>query len=123
MTATTFVTDAGVLIPAVSVEQMREVDRIAIDEVGSNLFQMMENAGRSLTHTVLETLGPSWSSHSDHRPGRNGRKWWGRDLCRPPSRQPGCACDRGRIGSDSVDWSVRTATWHPPGNQFHDCDR
>lgn len=57
MTASTFVTDAGVPVPAVTAEQMREVDRVAIEEVGPNLYQMMENAGRSLALTVLDTMG------------------------------------------------------------------
>lgn len=57
MTASTFVTDAGVLVPAVTAEQMREVDRVAIEEVGPNLYQMMENAGRSLALTVLDVMG------------------------------------------------------------------
>ncbi|MFW2387463.1 MAG: NAD(P)H-hydrate epimerase [Polyangiales bacterium] len=55
-----FVTDTGVNVPAISTEQMREVDRVAIEEVGPNLYQMMENAGRNLAVTVLETLGPDW---------------------------------------------------------------
>ena len=43
-----FVTLNGRSIPAVSAAQMREVDRIAVEELGPNLFQMMENAGRNL---------------------------------------------------------------------------
>ena len=39
-----FVTDHGVQVPAVTAEQMREIDRIAVEEAGPNLFQMMENA-------------------------------------------------------------------------------
>ena len=34
--------------PAVTAQQMREVDRVAVEEMGPNLHQMMENAGRSL---------------------------------------------------------------------------
>jgi NAD(P)H-hydrate epimerase len=62
MTTETFVTDAGVTVPAVTTDQMREVDRVAIEEVGPNLHQMMENAGRNLALTVLETLGANWTS-------------------------------------------------------------
>jgi NAD(P)H-hydrate epimerase len=62
MTTETFVTDAGVTVPAVTTDQMREVDRVAIEEVGPNLYQMMENAGRNLALTVLETLGANWTS-------------------------------------------------------------
>ncbi len=37
---TRFVTDAGVEVPAVTEAQMRELDRIAVEETGPNLFQM-----------------------------------------------------------------------------------
>lgn len=38
-------------VTSVSVDQMREVDRLMIEEAGISLVQMMENAGRSLaTH-------------------------------------------------------------------------
>ncbi len=39
---------------------MREIDRIAIEETGPNLFQMMENAGRDLAELILERLGSRW---------------------------------------------------------------
>ncbi len=35
-------------LPWVSVEQMREVDRVMVDELGISLVRMMENAGRNL---------------------------------------------------------------------------
>ena len=62
MTASAFITDLGVRVPAITTEQMREVDRVAIDEVGPNLFQMMENAGRGLAELALERLGAAWAS-------------------------------------------------------------
>jgi NAD(P)H-hydrate epimerase len=43
-------------VPAVTAEQMREVDRIAMEEFGLGILQMMENAGRSLAENVLEML-------------------------------------------------------------------
>ena len=52
-----FVSESGLVVPAVTTEQMREVDRVAIEEVGPNLYQMMENAGRSLASLCMETLG------------------------------------------------------------------
>ena len=55
-----FETDTGIPVPAVTTEQMREIDRIAIEETGPNLYQMMENAGRSLATLALDTLGPHW---------------------------------------------------------------
>ena len=62
MTAEWFVTDAGARVPAITAEQMREVDRIAIEELGPNLYQMMENAGRSLATMILERFGHGLAS-------------------------------------------------------------
>ena len=45
-------TDATV--PYVSADQMREVDRLAVDEFGITLLQMMENAGRALARLGRE---------------------------------------------------------------------
>jgi NAD(P)H-hydrate epimerase len=52
-----FQTVDGILVPAVTAAQMREVDRVAVEETGPNLFQMMENAGRSLADVAIEMLG------------------------------------------------------------------
>jgi len=60
MTSTTFWTPSGVEIPAVTTDQMREIDRIAMEETGPNLFQMMENAGRNLAEMAIECLGSNW---------------------------------------------------------------
>ncbi len=66
MTVTTnnlrFFTDTGVEVPAVTAEQMREVDRIASEETGPNLFQMMENAGRNLALLAMAVLGEKWTA-------------------------------------------------------------
>ena len=55
-----FVTTHGVEVPAVNAAQMREVDRIAMEETGPNLFQMMENAGRNLARLAIDVLGDRW---------------------------------------------------------------
>src|SRR5215813_967283 len=55
--STVFETDQGILVPAVTAEEMREVDRVAVEETGPNLYQMMENAGRNLAALALEILG------------------------------------------------------------------
>jgi NAD(P)H-hydrate epimerase len=55
-----FRTEKGIVVPAVTAEQMREIDRIAIEETGPNLFQMMENAGRSLATLTIDLLGTDW---------------------------------------------------------------
>jgi NAD(P)H-hydrate epimerase len=52
-----FWTQDGVLVPAVTAEQMREVDRIAVEEFGLGILQMMENAGRNLALNVIDMLG------------------------------------------------------------------
>ncbi len=52
-----FHTDTGIEVPAVTADQMREVDRIAIEKTGPNLFQMMENAGRILALTARDMCG------------------------------------------------------------------
>ena len=52
-----FRTDRGIFVPAITTEQMREIDRIAIEETGPNLYQMMENAGRNLATVALEMVG------------------------------------------------------------------
>lgn len=57
-----FKTEEGIEVPAVTTEQMIEIDRIAIEETGPNLFQMMENAGRNLTELTIQTLGDKWKS-------------------------------------------------------------
>lgn len=44
-------------IPAVSVDQMREIDRLMEKKYGIELIQMMENAGRNLAHLVRKLLG------------------------------------------------------------------
>ena len=55
-----FWTPSGVAVPAVTTDQMREIDRIAIEDTGPNLFQMMENAARNLSEMALECLGTNW---------------------------------------------------------------
>ena len=52
-----FQTDSGIFVPAVTTDQMREVDRIAMEETGPNLYQMMENAGRTLAQVPTRVLG------------------------------------------------------------------
>lgn len=57
-----FQTDTGMEVPAITTDQMREVDRVAVEETGPNLYQMMENAGRNLAELSLEHLGDRWRS-------------------------------------------------------------
>ncbi|GAA1221845.1 NAD(P)H-hydrate epimerase [Rhodoglobus aureus] len=62
MTVDTFRTLTGLVVPAITTEQMREVDRVAVEEVGPNLYQMMEKAGRSLAALCVGLLGDRWPS-------------------------------------------------------------
>ena len=51
-----FTTVEGITVPSVTTEQMIEIDRIAIEETGPNLYQMMENAGRNLALTIIDKI-------------------------------------------------------------------
>jgi NAD(P)H-hydrate epimerase len=44
-------------MPSVSVAQMREIDRLMVEELGITLEQMMENAGRALAELARRALG------------------------------------------------------------------
>lgn len=56
---TAFATADGRRIPGVTADEMRAVDRTAVDEVGLGLLQMMENAGRNLAAEVIERFSLS----------------------------------------------------------------
>lgn len=55
-----FIAETGVHVPAVTAEQMRELDRIAIQDTGPNLLQMMENAGRNMALLAMELMASHW---------------------------------------------------------------
>ena len=46
-------------IPALTMEQMREVDRIMIEEMRIDLVQMMENAGHNLADLAITQFDAS----------------------------------------------------------------
>jgi NAD(P)H-hydrate epimerase len=52
-------TKDGIEVPAVTADQMREVDRIAMEEFDLGILQMMENAGRNLAECARQMLGDS----------------------------------------------------------------
>lgn len=52
-----FYTNGGKQIPALTTEQMREVDRIAVEDFELGILQMMENAGRNLAQHAVTYLG------------------------------------------------------------------
>ena len=45
-------------LPDITVEQMRQVDRIMVDELHITLLQMMENAGRNLAELAIRHFTP-----------------------------------------------------------------
>ncbi len=53
---TSFVTEGGVFLPGLTEHQMREVDRIAVEDFGLCVLQMMENAGRNLALHAMESV-------------------------------------------------------------------
>ena len=56
-----FWTVDGRAVPAVTVDEMREVDRVAVEETGPSLLQMMEHAGLELALAALDMLGERWA--------------------------------------------------------------
>lgn len=46
-------------IPAVTAGQMREVDRLLVEEYGLDLVRMMENAGRALAQVAIARFAPT----------------------------------------------------------------
>jgi len=59
MTTEWFHTPARTPVPAVTAETIRRVDRVAVEEIGIELLQMMENAGRTLATHVFDVGGDS----------------------------------------------------------------
>lgn len=53
-----FQTAGGRPVTAVTSDEMREVDRVAVDATGLELLQMMENAGRNLANAIKKRLHP-----------------------------------------------------------------
>jgi hypothetical protein len=53
-----FNTNTGLLVPAVTAGQMREIDRIAVDEFDLQILQMKENAERNLCEDDTESQQP-----------------------------------------------------------------
>jgi NAD(P)H-hydrate epimerase len=51
-----FQTDDGINIPAVDEDEMREIDRITVEQYRLGILQMMENAGRTLAQLAMQQL-------------------------------------------------------------------
>ena len=54
----TFRTPEGSRVPALTADQMREVDRVMTKELRIELTQMMENAGRGLAELAIRRFAP-----------------------------------------------------------------
>lgn len=54
MSRTSFRTSTGTAVTAVTANEMRDVDRVAVEDVGVQVLQMMENAGRILAWHVRD---------------------------------------------------------------------
>jgi NAD(P)H-hydrate epimerase len=110
-----FRTVDGIELPAVTAEEMRDVDRVAMDEFGLGVLQMMENAGRSLAMHAMEMLSES-AGRVAVLAGSGGNGGGG--LCcarhlrnhgvgvdlvldRPPSRLAGAAAEQFRVLAES----------------------
>ncbi|TET97605.1 MAG: NAD(P)H-hydrate epimerase [Anaerolineales bacterium] len=52
-----FFSEDGKGIPSVTEDEMREVDRIAVQDFQLSVLQMMENAGRNLASHVIDVFG------------------------------------------------------------------
>ncbi len=52
-----FHTPNGLRVPAVTADEMRQIDRIAVEDFTLGILQMMENAGRALAENAFAMLG------------------------------------------------------------------
>jgi len=77
MAQTPFRTERGQRVPAVTADQMRRVDDVAVSETGPQLLQMMENAGRNLARNAMAARPGLRSVTVLAGPGGNG----GGGLC------------------------------------------
>ena len=75
-------------LPALSTDQMREVDRLMVEEFGISLLQMMENAGRNLADLAGAWLGGQVSGLAGAGAGGPGRQWRRGPGRGQASRQP-----------------------------------
>jgi len=71
-------------LPALTTEQMREVDRVMVEDLHIELVQMMENAGRGLAELAIDRFSPG-SVTVLAGPGGNGG---GGPVGGAPSGQP-----------------------------------
>ena len=119
MTRNAFRTRAGAEVTAITAAGMRSVDRVAVEDVGLRLLQMMENAGRALSWHVRDVRDGASAVVVAGNGGNGGggltcaRHLANRDvsvkvvLDRPPEKLDGAAAHQCRI-LDAM--GVRVAT-------------
>lgn len=128
MVGEAFQTATGIDVPAVSANEMRRVDRVAVEDVGLELLQMMENAGRGLAWHVRD-LGDDRAIVVAGDGGNGGgglacaRHLANRDvsvrvvLDRPPEELTGAAAHQHRIvGEMAVPVSTGVEALSQPGD-------
>lgn len=98
MASDSFRTASGRDVTAVTAEEMRAVDRVAVEEVGLALLQMMENAGRALAWHVRDVRTDARDAVVVAGSGGNGGG--------------GMACARHLVNRGM---SVQVVTVSPPG--------
>src|SRR6516164_5495583 len=105
---------SGMEVPAITAEQMREVDRVAMQETGPNLFQMMENAGRNLAALSMELLGNGWQQASYLVLAGSGGNGGGAsvqpDISPMTARVSLCLADPEHLGEESPPSSTRCSS-------------
>ena len=76
-------------VPHLTAAQMREVDRLMIQEYGIKLLEMMENAGRNLAHVARDRFLGKCAGQVHCRRGRERWQWWRRAGSCSPARELG----------------------------------
>ena len=115
-----FQTENGLVIPAVTAEQMREIDFIAMEDLSLGILQMMENAGRNLAQNVMDMLGadePGRGSEIAVLAGAGGNGGGG-ICCARPARRAGTESRCRAFGANQRGWDrvqVDRIPVGPPG--------
>jgi NAD(P)H-hydrate epimerase len=128
MQTNSFHTPTGQPVTAVTADEMRDVDRIAVEDVGLQILQMMENAGRILAwHARDVRKGMVVVVAGNGGNGGGGlactRHLANRDLpvCvvldRPPAELDGAAAHQYRI-LDAMGVSITTGTESLPDDEM-----
>jgi NAD(P)H-hydrate epimerase len=100
-----FAAPGGLRVPAVSVGEMREVDRIAIEATGPSLLQLLELAGQQAALSAIAMLAARWP----------GARWTGARalvLCGSGRNGAAGACAARHLANRGI--AVEVVTIVPP---------